>query len=156
MTKNASKYPQIRALGLSRCWRARTPCPTLTICLLVVVELSYLQRERPQVASCATDVPTTLPRNWPAKVSNLPCNCQYCVVDCINTACQYTPWRKARKITVVEGLKEGEVAVREPFEGLNVRELKDLLRENNLAQSGRKIELIERLVGAGVQDTRIQ
>ena len=109
-----------------------------------------------KVASCATAVPTTLPRNWLAKVSNLPCNCQLCVVDCINTTCQYTPWRKARKITVVKGLKEGEVAVCEPFEGLNVNELKDLLRANNLALSGRKMELIDRLIRVGVHDTGIQ
>ena len=72
----------------------------------------------------------------------MSCNFQYCAVDCINTAYHYTPWRKARKITIFEGLKEGEVAVREPFEGLNVIELKDLVRENNLAQGDRKIELV--------------
>ena len=109
-----------------------------------------------EIALCATDVPTTLSRNWLAKVSNLLCICQFCVVDCINTAYQYTLWRKASKITVIEGLSEREMAIREPFEGLNVIELKDLVRENNLAQGDRKIELMARLVGAGVQDMRIQ
>ena len=30
-----------------------------------------------KVASCVTEIPTTLPRIWPAKVANLPCNCQH-------------------------------------------------------------------------------
>ena len=44
-----------------------------------------------EVASCATEIPTTLPRVWPAKVANLPCNCLHCKVDSLNTACPYTP-----------------------------------------------------------------
>ena len=107
-----------------------------------------------EVASCATEAPSTLPRVWPAKVANLPCNCRHCCVDPINTECKYTPWRKARMINVVEALKEGEVAVRGPFEGMLVGELKDLLRANNLRLTGNKPDLLARLIDAGVQDNR--
>jgi hypothetical protein len=31
-----------------------------------------------EVASYATEVPSTLPRIWPGKGANLPCNCDHC------------------------------------------------------------------------------
>ena len=57
-------------------------------------------------------------------------------------------------ISVIEALKEGEKAVLAPFEGMLVGELKSLLRANNLPVSGRKQELVDRLIAAGVQDKR--
>ena len=108
-----------------------------------------------EVCSVETDIPTSLPRIWKAKIANLPCNCPYCTLDPINVLCPHSPWRKARIINVTEALKEGEVAVRAPFEGMLVGELKDLLRANNLRLSGNKAELLERLIEAGVQDNRV-
>ena len=55
---------------------------------------------------------------------------------------------------MVEALKEGEVAVRGPFEGMLVGGLKDLLRVNNLRLTGNKPDLLTRLIDAGVQDNR--
>ena len=107
-----------------------------------------------EVCSVATDVPTSLPRIWKAMIANLRCNCPHCILDPINVLCPYSPWRKARLINVTEALQDGEVAVRGPFEGMLVGELKDLLRANNLRLSGNKAELVTRLIEAGVQDTR--
>ena len=47
------------------------------------------------------------------------------------------------------------MAAREPFEGMLVPELKALLRANNLRVTGRKPELVARLIVAGVDDQRI-
>ena len=57
-------------------------------------------------------------------------------------------------INVVEALKEGEVAVRGPFEGMLVGTMKDLLRANTLGLTGNKPDLLARLIDAGVQDNR--
>jgi len=68
-------------------------------------------------------VPTTMPKVWPAFAADLPCNCKYCDKYPTNTECTFTPWRKPRIIHVVEALKEGEVAVLAPFQGLKVDEI---------------------------------
>ena len=88
-------------------------------------------------------------------IANLPCNCPYCILDPINVLCPYSPWRKAMIINVTEALQDEEVAVRALSEGMLVGELKDFLRANNLRLSGNKAELLERLIEAGVQDTRV-
>ena len=74
----------------------------------------------------------------------------------VNTVCPYTPWQKERKINVTKGLKEGDVAVRGPFEGLTNPELNDLPGTNNLRLTVKQVDLVERLIAAGVQDPRIQ
>ena len=79
-----------------------------------------------EVASCATEDPRAIPRVWTAKVANLPCNFRHSCFDLINTECTWTPWREARKITVIEGLKDGEMALRGLFKVLFVSELKYL------------------------------
>ena len=59
-------------------------------------------------------------------------------------------------INIIEALKEGEKAVLAPFEGMRVAELKVLLIVNNLRVTGRKQDLVDRLIAAGVQDAREQ
>ena len=108
-----------------------------------------------EVISVAKEVPTNLPRIWPALVANLPCNCKHCTVTPINTECSYSPWRKARLINVVEALKEGEVAEHVPFEGCSNTRLKELLKGAGLTLGGNKVVLISRLIEANVQDRGI-
>ena len=59
-------------------------------------------------------------------------------------------------ISVIEALKEGEKAVVAPFEGMLVAELKVLLLVNSSRVTDRKQDLVDRLIAAGVQDTREQ
>ena len=47
-----------------------------------------------EIRSAATTVPTCHPRVWPVIVSDLPCNCQHCIVDQTNDKCIFLPWRK--------------------------------------------------------------
>ena len=55
-------------------------------------------------------------------------------------------------LNVTEALKEGEVAVRGPFEGLDKKALVDLCRGNDLLVGGTKKDLRTRLIAAGVQE----
>lgn len=49
-----------------------------------------------EIRSSASTVPTRHPRVWPVTVSDLPCNCQHCIVDHTNDKCIYSAWRKTR------------------------------------------------------------
>ena len=49
-----------------------------------------------EVRSVATQVPEELPYTWPLRLSNLPCNCKYCVVNPSNNDCKISTWRRTR------------------------------------------------------------
>ena len=51
-----------------------------------------------ELRSIATKVPTVHPRKWPARVADLPCNCQECYNDTLNQKCTYLQWRMPRDV----------------------------------------------------------
>ena len=56
-----------------------------------------------EICSVATSMPTIHPRVWPVLVSDLPCNCQHCIVDRTNDKCIYSPWRRTHQDTMKIG-----------------------------------------------------
>lgn len=65
-----------------------------------------------EIRSVAKSVPSSLPRKWPVRVSNLPCNCTHCSDDPDNTLCKYSTWRKTRTV-------EMQIALVSPKEAMS-------------------------------------